>query len=362
MVLDVNTANVLYNIKYFRSRISPRTKIMAMVKAFGYGLGNPEMSKLLEKGGIDYLGVAYTSEGINLRKQGIKAPIMVMNPGPDEYPEIIKYNLEPEVYSLYGLKTLNDLVLQTGTDVKLHLKIETGMNRLGLDAEDIVEAIKILKSNPNLDLTGILSHLSSAEMPEEQEFTKGQITEFDRLSAEISKALDISPIRHLLNSAGAFNYSQHQFDMIRLGISIYGIDRAFDRDENPLRTVCSLKARISQVKLLKEGDSVGYSRAGIIKRDGTAIATVALGYADGYYRSLGNGRGKVFINGHLAPTFGNICMDMFMIDVTGIPVKEGDEVEIFGDNLPVEDLASWADTIPYEVFTSIGERVKRNFY
>jgi alanine racemase len=357
-VLEINTANLSYNVNYFRSLLNPGTKLMVMVKAFGYGLGNPEISKILVNNEVDYLGVAFVHEGISLREAGIRIPIMVMNPHEDLLTEIIENDLEPEVYNLKILHALDHMTGDLTQPVRIHLKIETGMNRLGFDTGDFPEMLEILKNSKNIEVVGVLSHLSSAEDEKENAYTLHQIDSFQKACEMISNELDCHPIRHILNTAGTVNFTEYQFEMVRLGIGIYGVDRAMNR-ESPLRTVCTLKTVISQIKILQKGDTAGYNRAGIAEKDNMRIATLAMGYADGIFRTLGNGRAGVWINGQLAPTFGNICMDMFMVDITGMNVAEGDEVEIFGENQKIETLAKDAGTIPYEIFTAVGERVKR---
>ena len=359
-VLEINKANILHNLNYFRSLLNPGTKLMVMVKAFGYGHGNPEISKILEKEGVEYLGVAFSHEGVALRKAGITTPVLVMNPHHEYCEEIVINDLEPEIYNLKILIALARYTKSHSKSLRIHLKIETGMNRLGFDRKDLKEMLDILKVNQHLKVAGVLSHLSSSELEEEKEFTIQQIQKFQEIYDIISAELAINPDRHILNTAGIIHFPEYQFEMVRLGIGIYGVDRDPIR-KSPLKTVCTLKTIISQIKTLKKGETVGYGRAGVVGKDNTTIATVAMGYADGIYRNLGNGQGKVWIKGQWAPTLGNICMDMFMIDVSGLSVKEGDEVEIFGENQPIETLAEAADTIPYEVFTSIGERVKRDY-
>lgn len=357
-ILEINTANLSHNINYFRSLLNPKTKLMVMVKAFGYGLGNPDISKILEKNKVDYLGVAFVHEGVSLREAGVQVPIMVMNPDASSIDGIVKYGLEPEVYSLGILHAVNQYTKEHSQSLKIHIKIETGMNRLGFEEKDFPEMVKILKNNTLLKVTGILSHLSSAEDEKENAFTIKQIQDFQKAYDHISDELGNKPIGHILNTAGAINYPDHQFDLVRLGIGVYGVDRSFNQPSN-LRTVCTLRTTVSQIKHLQKGQTVGYNRAGVVKKDNTRIAIVAMGYADGILRTLGNGRARIWVNGQFAPTFGNICMDMFMIDVTNLEVSEGDDVEIFGENHSIEDLAREAGTIPYELFTGIGERVQR---
>ena len=359
-VLITEKKKILHNLDYFRSLFKPATKVMVMVKAFGYGVGNPELSKILEENEVDYLGVAFTSEGVALRKAGVKIPIMVMNPHPDQFDDLLKYGLEPEIYSLNVLEKLNEILIRKSIHCPIHIKVETGMNRLGFDQVDLSKMINIIRQNNRIQVAGILTHLSSAEIKEEEDFTLRQIKIFQDISDQLSQELNINPLRHILNSAGAVNFPEFHFDMVRLGIGIFGIDRSYN-SKSPIKNACILKTVISQIKTLQEGDSVGYGRAGKVEKNNTQIATVAMGYADGFYRSLGNGNGQVWVNGNWARTIGNICMDMFMIDVTGLQVQEGDEVEIFGNNQSIESLAKAANTIPYEVFTSIGERVERIF-
>lgn len=357
-VLEINRANLSHNLDYFRSLLNPKTKLMVMVKAFGYGLGNPVISKILEENGVDYLGVAFVHEGVLLREAGVQKPIMVMNPHQNSLPELIKYNLEPEIYSMKILHAADRFTRDHSSILKIHIKIETGMNRLGFEGKEFPQMLKILKNNKLLEVVGILSHLSSSEDKNENAFTIHQIEAFKNAYYQITEELGSHPLMHILNTAGAMNFPEHQFDLVRLGIGVYGVDKVQNR-KSPLKTVCTLKTVVSQIKLLNKGQTVGYNRAGFVEKDNTRIAIVAMGYADGIFRSLGNGRAHVWINGELVPTFGNICMDMFMVDVTGLEVFEGDTVEVFGDNQSVEALAKAAGTIPYELFTAIGERVER---
>lgn len=355
-VLEINTVNLRHNLQYFRGQLDAETKIMVMVKAFGYGLGNPDLSLFLEQQNVDYLGVAFINEGADLRKAGIKLPIMAMNPHPALFETAVSNDLEMEIYSMRILKALDRFPEHS----KIHLKLETGMNRLGFEKNELEEVIGIIKNNKRIHVTGILSHLSSAELENELDYTLQQIKSFRDSYELISGSLGYRPIAHILNTAGTTNIPEHQFDMVRLGIGVFGIDLGF-KHNTPLKVVCSLTSEISQIKTLNKGETVGYDRKGLITKDDTRIATISMGYADGIFRKLGNGIGKVWVKGHLAPTVGNICMDMFMIDVTGIDVEEGETVEIFGSNQPVEDVANTVGTIPYEIFTSVGERVERRF-
>ena len=351
--LKVNLEAITHNLSVYQSMLDPKTKVMAMVKAFGYGGGSSEVAKMLQLHKVDYLAVAYTDEAISLREQNIKIPIMVMNSVISDHGRLIKYQLEPEVYSLHFLRTLAEL----GAPMQIHLKLETGMNRLGLDGEELATAITILE-NSSLAVKSIFTHLASAEQEGDDNFTEIQIEKFERNYNLIIERLKIHPTKHVLNSSGIVRWPQYQFDMVRLGIGMYGYDPTGQLN---LRAVSSFTSSISQIKTVSSKQTVGYNRSGVI-HEKTSIATIAVGYADGYNRKLGNGIGKVQINGHLVPTVGNICMDMLMVDVTQIPCKIGDEVTLFADNPKLQDVAEWSETIPYEILTGIGSRVKRVYY
>lgn len=354
-VMEVNFESIVHNLKMYRSRLNPEVKLMVMVKAFAYGVGVEEVAHLLQYHKADYLGVAYLDEAIHLRKKGITLPIMIMNVEWNSFSLLETFALEPEIYSLSMLrKYLEDCK----NPPSIHLKIETGMNRLGFNEAELPELLTILKANPQLSVAGIFTHFSSADMAEEDDFTSQQASKFEKAYHQISDRLGYAPIKHALNSAGIVRWPQYQYDMVRLGIGLYGFDSS--GEEENLRPISTLKTRISQVKSVNKGDSIGYSRKGKADKAGQ-IAIIAIGYADGYSRAFSNGNAYVSVIGQQAPTIGNVCMDMTMIDVTGLDVKEGDEVIIFGENPTIVDLANWANTIPYEILTNVSQRVKRVF-
>jgi alanine racemase len=362
-VFEINLDAITHNLNYYKSRISTETKIMAMVKASAYGSGSTEIASLLQYHLVDYLAVAYTDEGVELRKNGIELPIMVLNPHPDTFSKLLEYNLEPEIYSLNNLNDfrsfLGDLESKP-VSIKIHLKIDTGMNRLGFIEKDIKDLNKILANNPSLHVASIFSHLAGADSKKHKEFTLKQIKTFETLLNKITEQLNYKPLKHIANSAGIMAYPEAGFDMVRLGIGLYGVEST-DVAQKELMTVGSLKTKISQIKEVKAGETVGYGRVGKPEKD-SRIATISIGYADGFDRHLSDGKGKVWVNGTLCPTVGNVCMDMTMIDITDAKAEEGDKVEIFGTNYQIFEMAKALDTIPYEILTKIGSRVKRVFY
>ena len=357
-VLEVNLNNMLHNINMHKALLKPETKMMAMVKAYSYGLGGFEIAEFLQHHLIDYLGVAFVDEGIDLRKKGITVPIMVMNPEQQSYNGIIDYNLEPEIYSFRVLKQFVEKLQQKGIEGKypVQIKLETGMHRLGFKTEDLDELINLLQEN-NLQVKCIFSHLSSADDMEQKEYTMQQIKLFKNNSDKIVTALNYPIIRHILNSSGIVNYTDYQFDMVRIGIGMVGISPN-EKIQKQLKSAVSLKTVISQINEILPGESVGYNRR-FIADNKTKIATIPVGYADGIPRLIGNGIGKVGVNKTLKPIVGSICMDMMMIELGDLPAKEGDEVIIFDDNPSLQDFAIYCKTIPYEVLTSISRRVKR---
>lgn len=358
-VLEVNLNAILHNINYHKSLLKPETKMMAMVKANAYGLGSFEVSEFLQHHHIDYLGVAYADEGVELRKKGITTPIIVMNPEQHSYQTIIEYNLEPEIYSFRVLDLFYEAVQKSGYDKKypIHIKLETGMHRLGFKDFELDQLSETL-SQKNVRVQSMFSHLSSSDMPEEKEFTLKQLEIFEKNSDYLIEKLGYAPIRHILNSAGITSYKDHQHDMVRIGIGMLG-ESADPEIQKQLRSVVSFKTVISQISTVENGESVGYSRR--YKADHpTRIATIPVGYADGIPRLIGNQVGNVGVNKTLAPIVGNICMDMMMINVDHIPnVKEGDTVTVFNAKPSLKEFAGYCKTITYEVLTSISPRVKR---
>lgn len=358
-VLEVNLNAILHNINYHKSLLKPGTKMMAMVKANAYGLGSFEVSEFLQHHHIDYLGVAYVDEGVELRKKGITTPIIVMNPEQHSYQTIIEYDLEPEIYSFRVLELFYEAVQKSGYDKKypIHIKLETGMHRLGFKDFELDQLSETL-SDKNLKVQSMFSHLSSSDMPEERAFTLKQFEVFERNSSYLIEKLGYTPIRHILNSSGITSYSEHQYDMVRIGIGMLG-ESSDNEIQKQLQSVVSFKTVISQISMVEGGESVGYSRR--YKADHlTRIATVPVGYADGIPRLIGNQVGSLGVNKTLAPIVGNICMDMMMINVDNIPnVKEGDTVTVFNAKPSLKEFAGYCKTITYEVLTSISPRVKR---
>jgi len=361
-VLEVNLNNLVHNMNYYKSKLNPQTKLMVMVKAFGYGSGNFEVSNVLQFHHADYLTVAFADEGVELRKAGITLPIMVMSPEENSFETIIRYNLEPEIYSFRELQLLEKNIADSGITypINIHVKIDSGMHRLGFTETEIPELIKRIKGNPLLHTQSIFSHLAAADNSAEDEFTLGQIAMFDRLSMQIQSAFDYKILRHILNTAGISRFTNYQFDMVRLGIGIYGVAAVAD-DQKELKTVVSLKSSITQIKEIEQGETVGYNRHGVIRQK-TRIGTVPIGYADGLSRALGNGKGVLWVNDQPAPIVGDVCMDMCMIDITGIKVDEGGTVVVFDERHTVNEIAKAAGTIPYEILTRISQRVKRIYF
>ena len=362
-VLEINLQNLIENIKTYRSLLKPTTKIMCMVKANSYGVGSFEVANVLENNGVDYLGVAIADEGKELRKAGISVPIIVMNPEQSSYSTVIEYQLEPEIYSFRVLdlfvKKLKEK--QISRPYPIHIKLETGMNRLGFHESEYDHLIETLKQTPQVYVQSIFTHLATADMQDEKEYAQYQFNRFDNGYKILSEALDVKPIKHCLNSPGIVAYNDHQYDMVRLGIGMYGYSEYSDFMNKKLKPVVQFKTIISQISELKAGETVSYGRRFKAERN-SRIATLPVGYADGIRRSLGYGKGKVGVNGKLAPITGTICMDMLMIDVTDINCKEGDEVIIFGSYPTLADYTKDLDTIPYEVLTSIALRVNRVYY
>ncbi|WP_370899074.1 bifunctional UDP-N-acetylmuramoyl-tripeptide:D-alanyl-D-alanine ligase/alanine racemase [Chryseobacterium gossypii] len=358
-VLEINLNAILHNINYHKSLLRPGTKMMAMVKANAYGLGSYEISEFLQHHHIDYLGVAFADEGVELRKKGITTPIVVMNPEQHSYEAIIEYDLEPEIYSFRVLELFYQTVLKSGYDKKfpIHIKLETGMHRLGFKENELDQLSKIL-SGKNLKVQSIFSHLSSSDIPEEKDFTLHQLDTFEKNSELLIRGLGYRPLRHILNSSGITNYTDHQYDMVRIGIGMLG-ESPKNEIQRQLQSVVSFKTVISQISSVNEGESVGYSRKYKTSHP-TKIATIPVGYADGIPRSIGNQVGNVGINKTLAPIVGNICMDMMMINVDDVPnVKEGDIVTVFNARPTLKEFAGYCQTITYEILTSISPRVKR---
>jgi alanine racemase len=363
-VLEVNLNALVHNLNYFRTLLNPGTKLMAMVKAFSYGSGSFEIANALQFHRADYLAVAYADEGVELRKAGISLPIMVMNPEESGMEAILQNSLEPEVFNFRSLQMLSKAIsafkIPSGMQILVHLKLDTGMRRLGFEESDLDGLCSLLMASPDIRVQSVFSHLVGSDDPELYDFTRQQIELFTRMTESLGQKLGYPFLRHILNSAGISRFPEAQFSMVRLGISLYGISADPD-EQKMLENVTSLKTSISQIKTIAAGETVGYNRAWTATKP-TTIATIPIGYADGLSRRLGNGRGQMMVNGHLAPVAGNICMDMTMLDITGIEASEGDEVIVFGEELPITDLAEAMDTIPYEILTGISRRVKRVYF
>jgi Alr-MurF fusion protein len=360
-VLEINLNAISHNLNFYKSKLKPATKMMVMVKAFGYGNGGFEIAKLLEHHKVDYLGVAFADEGISLKMSGINLPIMVLNPESTSFQAIIQHQLEPEIYSLKGLIAFLKIAEQKKIkNFPIHIKLDTGMHRLGFEKENLDELIAILKDNKLVEVKSILSHMATSDDMKHHEFGLSQIDLFETLSAKIILALQIKPIRHILNTSGISNFPQAQYEMVRLGIGLYGISNDID-EQVYLENVGTLKSIISQIRTINAGESVGYGRRFMATKT-TIVATIPIGYADGISRHWGNGVGFVTIHNQKASIIGSICMDMLMVDISDIKCNEGDEVIIFGQSPTVIFMAQQLETIPYEVLTSVSQRVKRVFY
>jgi Alr-MurF fusion protein len=357
--LEVNLNALVDNLNYFRSKLRPETKMMCMVKAFAYGSGAVEVARTLQHNRCDYLAVAVADEGAELRQEGIRIPIIVMNPEKGSFGMIFDNKLEPEIYSFRLLDSFVVAAEKLGlTDYPIHIKIDSGMHRLGFEPQDMEQLLEKLKNQSQVKVRSVFSHLSGSDDAKFDAFTKQQVSVFSACADQLSTVFSHHIMRHILNSAGIERFPEYQFDMVRLGIGHYGISSV---PEVNLKQVCALKTVILQIKKVRGGETVGYGRKGIINTD-KFIAIIPIGYADGFDRKLGNGVGEVLINGKRAKVIGNVCMDLVMIDVTGIEAKEGDVVEIFGDHLTVSEVADWLKTIPYEVLTSVSRRVKRVYF
>ena len=358
--LHINLDAISNNLNYFKSKLEPNTKIMVMVKAFAYGSGSAEVANLLQFHRIDYLAVAYTDEGVYLRENGIKTPIMVMNASDATFEKLIENNLEPEIYSHSQLDDFLAFLAQQNQRVNCHIKLDTGMKRLGFESHEIDDLLKKLNQNKNLKVMSVFSHLAGADDTLLDDFTSFQLKTFQENSEKLEKSLGYKFIKHLSNSAGIARFQKAHLDMVRLGIGLYGVANS-ENDQLNLWPVGTLKTEISQIKHIAKGETVGYGRKGVALKE-TKTATIAIGYADGFDRRFSNGVGKVLINNNLCSVIGNVCMDMTMIDITDVEAKVGDEVIVFGENPSIKQLAMWANTISYEILTGVNERVKRVFY
>ena len=359
-ILEVNLDALIDNFNFYRQKLKPETKIICMVKAFGYGAGSYELAKSLQDRGCDYLAVAVADEGAELRKAGITMPIMVMNPEMNSFRTLFSYSLEPEIYSFKLLKAFSKEAEQLGImHYPVHIKIDSGMHRLGFTFEDMPLLVNELSAMPSIRARSVFSHFAGSDEARFDDFSLRQIAIFKDCARIIQNVTPFPIMRHILNTAGISRFTDEQMEGVRLGLGLYGISPI--GNEPGLRNVSTLKTTILQIKELNADQTVGYSRRGVLSRK-SRIAALPIGYADGVDRHLGNGKGYVIINGRQAPYVGNICMDVCMVDVTDIDCQEGDKVEIFGDQLSVCVLAKWLDTIPYEILTSVSSRVKRVYY
>jgi len=358
-VLEINLSAIQHNLNQYRSLLPPQVKTMAMVKAYSYGSGSYEIASLLQYAGVDYLTVAYVDEGVALRKAGITAPIMVMSPEAGAFDRMISWKLEPELFSIESLKQFTEIANTLNTvHYPVHIKLDTGMHRLGFMPAELPELISNLQNNSAVKVVSIFSHLAGSDMADFDGFTRQQAEAFDTMCAALMAVLPAKPLRHLVNSSGITRHPELYYDMVRLGIGMYGFDSS-DKIQHQLQQIGTLKTTIAQIKEIPAGETVGYSRKGKVTRD-SRIATVSIGYADGYFRDFGNGNAHMLVHGKEAPVVGSVCMDMCMLDVTDIEqARVGDEVIVFGNGLPVSQLAAWAKTIPYEILTSISQRVNR---
>jgi len=363
-VLEINLDAMISNLNYFRLKLKPETKMMIMVKAFSYGSGSYEIANIMQYFRADYLAVAYADEGVELRKSGINLPIMVMSPDEQSFDSILKYDLEPEIYSFTILNKLEEAIkrniLPKNKPIKIHLKVDTGMHRLGFESEDIEQLILRLKANKQIYTTSIFSHLAASDDARFDEFTHEQVAKLNELSEKIQAECNHHILKHVLNSAGISRFPEYQLDMVRLGIGLYGISPNPEEEKN-LRNIGSLKTSITQIKQVKSGESIGYNRAYLCKEDKT-IGIIPIGYADGLNRMLGNEKSSLVINGIKVPIIGNICMDMCMVDLSEIEAEEGDEIIIFSNQQHIRELANIAQTIPYEILSGISRRVKRVYF
>ncbi|MBD5203641.1 MAG: bifunctional UDP-N-acetylmuramoyl-tripeptide:D-alanyl-D-alanine ligase/alanine racemase [Bacteroidales bacterium] len=361
-VLEVNLDAMMRNYNYFRKQVPPGTGIVAMVKASGYGAGSREIAKTLQDCGAAYLAVAVLDEGIDLRNNGITMPIMVMNPKVVNYKEMFAHRLEPEIYSM---EMLHDVIREARKNnilhYPIHIKLDTGMHRMGFIEEELPELMNILENHEEVEARSVFSHLATADCPDMNDYTQLQLSRFSQWTEYMLSRSKNPILRHILNTAGILRYPQYHYDMVRLGIGLYGANTLPPEMEEPLSVVSTLRTVIIAIREWEAGESIGYGRRSILQRK-SKIATIPIGYADGMNRHFGRGTVTVKVNGHDCPTIGNICMDACMIDVTGVDCQVGDYVEIFGEEAPLQRLADVLDTIPYEVLTSVSPRVKRIYY
>jgi len=362
-VMEVNLNAMVNNLNFYKSRLKPGVKIMVMVKAFSYGSGTFEIANVLQYSKVDYLAVAYIDEGVALRSAGINLPIMVLNPEPSAFDKLVEYRLEPEIFTFSQFDEFIKFAQQRKIqNYPIHIKIDTGMHRLGFEDFEIEMLCDLLEENPYVNVKSVFSHLVASDAEEHDAFTLQQIKRFEKAAKQIEEVLGYLVIKHIANTSAITRWPDAQYNMVRLGIGLYGIDAAVPDHLNSLQPTATLKTSIAQIKKIAAGETVGYNRNGKLLKDGK-IATVRIGYADGYIRAFGNGLGKMVVRGVLVPTVGNIAMDMCMIDITEVPeAKEGDEVIVFGEGQRIEDVARQINTIPYEILTNVSQRVKRVYF
>ncbi len=360
-VLEINLNALADNLKEYRRLLQPSIRLMAMVKAFSYGSGGAEIAGVLQFNKVDYLGVAYADEGVELIKAGIIVPIMVMNAEEATFRALVDYNLQPVIYSFHLFHSFANFLKSEGLlNYPVHLEIETGMNRLGFKVDEVEQIAAEIASSP-FRVESVFSHLAASEDPGQDQFTMQQFSMFQKAVKVLDNCIPYQYLKHIANSAAIVRHPNLQMDMVRLGIGLYGVESDEEQKLN-LQAVATLRSTVAQLKHVRAGESISYNRRGVVNRD-SMIATVRIGYADGFSRRFSNGVGKMLVKGKLAPVIGTVCMDMTMIDVTDIPgVREGDDVIVFGQNLPVQQLAKWAGTIPYEIMTGVSQRVKRIYF
>jgi len=351
--LEVNLMSIIKNYQFFKRKLNFRTKVLAMVKADGYGLGAVEIAKSLVYNHVDYLGVAYPNEGVELRKAGVNIPILVLNSGPSNFQELVEWNLEPTIFSHKNLNRLIRFLKRENRKMNVHIALETGMNRLGFSETELDEVVELWDAN-FVALKGMYSHLAASEDSSLDDFTMAQVHRFEAMAQKLESIQEKGTIKHILNSQGILRHSVFQFDMVRLGIGLFGIGN------ERLKPVVAWRTRVSQIKGVAKTESVGYGREGRLANDGK-IAILPVGYADGFNRRLGNGVGEVWINGQRAKVIGNVCMDMIMLDISMVDCHEGDEVELLGPHISIQEWSEKLGTIPYEILTSLSNRNPRRF-
>lgn len=358
--LEINLTALKHNYHYLKNKTKANTKTLAVVKAYAYGLEPFTIAKTLEKEGVDYFGVAYADEGIELRKNGITKPILVLHAQVDHYSLLIQHKLEPNIYSLYTLKKFIEFAQKNNLEnYPIHLKFNTGLNRLGFNTDEVEEVLQLVENNKNIKVTSVFSHIAASEDLNEKEFTEQQIATFNTIVTTLRSKLKHHFVVHMGNTSGVINYTHAHFDMVRMGIGLYGFGNE-DQETAQLKNVATLKSKISQIRTVKKGDNISYNMAFTAQKD-EKIAIIPIGHADGFSRPLGCGNGYVTINGQKAYTAGNVCMDMILVNVTNIDCKEGDEVIIFNNQQTVEEFAKICNTISYEILTAMAQRIQRTF-